>query len=42
VGLYAQDTIGDRLPWLFGAILLAWVVVPLAIAMIGFSRRSPV
>lgn len=40
-GLYAVDTLGDRLPYLFAMVLTAWVIVPLAIAIAIFSRRSP-
>ncbi len=40
-GLYAVDTLGDRLPRLFAAVLAAWVVVPLGAAVVVFSRRSP-
>lgn len=40
-GLYALDTLGDGLPWLFASVLGAWVVVPLILALIAFSRRSP-
>ncbi|MFO0826609.1 MAG: ABC transporter permease subunit [Phycisphaerales bacterium] len=40
-GLYALDTWGDRLPWLFAGSMLAWIVVPFAAAIAVFSRRSP-
>lgn len=41
-GLYAIDTFGDRVTWLFAAVLAAWAVVPLAVAAAIFSRRAPV
>lgn len=40
-GLYATDTWGDRLPLLFASTMLAWAMVPLAIAIVVFNRRSP-
>ncbi len=40
-GLYATEEFGARLHLLFGACLLAWVVVPLAAASAVFTRRSP-
>jgi Cu-processing system permease protein len=39
-GLYAEDTFGARLPWLFAAALVAWAVAPLLAAGVIFSRRS--
>lgn len=41
-GLYAQETHGGSLTWMFLASLGAWVAVPLAFAVIVFSRRSPI
>jgi Cu-processing system permease protein len=41
-GAYADDTIGTRLPWVFGACLAAWIVIPVALAAAAVSRRSPV
>ncbi len=41
-GLYAQETLGESLRWVFLASLAAWVVVPLAAASVLFSRRSPI
>ena len=38
-GLYASEEYGQRLHLVFGAFLLAWVVLPLAAAVL--SRRSP-
>jgi Cu-processing system permease protein len=40
-GLFALDTYGSSLRWLFAASLAAWVVLPLALAAWVFSRRSP-
>jgi Cu-processing system permease protein len=41
-GLYATDTYGAALGWMFGAALAAWVLLPLSAAALIFSRRSPV
>lgn len=41
-GLYAMDTYHDALPWMFGASLIGWIVVPLLLAVVVFSKRSPV
>jgi len=40
-GLYAVDQYGPRLHIIFAACLAAWVVAPLALAAVIFSRRSP-
>jgi Cu-processing system permease protein len=40
-GLYAVEEYGSRLHLIFGAALAAWVVVPLVVAGVIFSRRSP-
>jgi len=40
-GLYASQTFGERLPFLLGAALAAWIVLPLGLAAGIFSRRSP-
>lgn len=40
-GLYAMDEHGSRLHLIFGAALVAWIVVPLAVAAAVFARRSP-
>ncbi|MCC6659743.1 MAG: ABC transporter permease [Phycisphaerales bacterium] len=40
-GLYATEEYGQRLHLIFGACMLAWIVVPLAAAGAVFSRRSP-
>ena len=40
-GLYASEEDGQRLHLVFGAFLLAWVVLPLAAAAAVLSRRSP-
>jgi Cu-processing system permease protein len=40
-GLYASQTFGPRLPLILGGTLLAWVVLPLGLALAVFARRSP-
>jgi len=42
VGVYASQTLGDRLPLLTASVLLAWVALPLAAATAVFLRRDPV
>lgn len=39
-GLYASEEYGPRLHLIFGACLLAWVVVPLVLASLILSRRA--
>lgn len=41
-GLYAQETLAGSLPWAFSAAMTAWIVLPLGLAAVVFSRRSPV
>lgn len=41
-GLYAAEEFGPRLHLMFGACMLAWVVLPLAAASVVLARRSPV
>lgn len=41
-GLYASEEYGNRLHLIFGACLAVWTIVPLAVASMVFSRRSPV
>lgn len=41
-GVYASQTFGGALPWLLGAVLAAWAVLPLAAALVAFSRRTTV
>ncbi len=41
-GVYATDTFGPRLPLIFAGAMAAWIILPLALAAIIFSRRSPV
>lgn len=41
-GLYAMDTYHDALPWMLGASLAAWIVLPLVAATLIFRMRSPV
>ena len=40
VGAYASHTLGDALPWVLGASLAVWTVVPLALAAFLFARRG--
>jgi Cu-processing system permease protein len=42
VGTYATQTYGGALPWIVGAVLTAWTVLPLATAIVIFNRRAPV
>lgn len=39
-GLYATDTFGASLPSLFAASLALWIIIPLALSGLLFSRRS--
>jgi Cu-processing system permease protein len=39
-GLYATQTLGYRLDGVLAAAMLAWIVLPLAAAMLIFSRRG--
>jgi Cu-processing system permease protein len=41
-GLYASEEFGPSLHLIFGACLLAWIVLPLVAASLVLSRRSPV
>ena len=41
-GLYATDTYGAALRWMFAGALGAWALIPLIIAGVVFARRSPV
>lgn len=40
-GLYASEEFGSKLHLIFAACTLAWIVIPLAVAALIFSRRSP-
>ncbi|MBL8874641.1 MAG: ABC transporter permease [Phycisphaerae bacterium] len=40
-GLYASEEYGPRLHLIFGACLLAWILIPLTLAGAILSRRSP-
>ncbi len=40
-GLYATEEFGSRLHAIFGACLAAWVLVPLSLAGLAISRKSP-
>ncbi|MHC4217735.1 MAG: ABC transporter permease [Planctomycetota bacterium] len=39
-GLYATQTFGDALPWIFAGALAAWTVLPLAAAFALFTLRG--
>ena len=39
-GLYALQTYGDSLLWVFLAVLLVWVLVPLLVAYGRFRQRG--
>jgi Cu-processing system permease protein len=41
-GLYAEDTYGSSVQWMFALSLAAWTLVPLIAAAVLFGRRSPV
>ena len=41
-GLYASEELGSRLHLIFSSALAAWVIVPLAMASVIFSRRSAI
>jgi Cu-processing system permease protein len=41
-GLYASQTYGAALPWIFGGALAAWTVAPLAAAFALFTTRGDV
>ncbi len=40
-GLYASEEYGASLQWIFAGCMLAWIVAPLVLASVVFSRRSP-
>lgn len=40
VGAYASHTQGSGLPWVLGSSLVAWTIIPLAIALVIFSRKG--
>ncbi|HYE60755.1 MAG TPA: ABC transporter permease subunit [Phycisphaerales bacterium] len=40
-GLYAAEEYGSRLHAIFGGCLGAWIVLPLVVSAVIFSRRSP-
>lgn len=39
-GLYGQQTYGSSLSWMFGAVFVAWTLLPLAGAVLIFRRSS--
>jgi hypothetical protein len=41
-GLYATQTYGSGLAWIFGGALTAWTVGPLAAAFVMFTLRGDV
>lgn len=42
VGAYASHTMGDALPWILVAVMAAWIVLPLGLAMLVFARSRSV
>lgn len=42
VGMYASQTYGNGLPWLLALVLVAWTVIPLALAVVLFRKRGAV
>lgn len=42
VGAYASHTLGGALPWVLAASLVAWTLIPLALATLLFARRRSV
>jgi len=42
VGTYASHTLGNGIPWVLASSLIAWTVIPLAIAVFLFSKRGSV
>jgi hypothetical protein len=39
-GLYATEVLGARLPWALTGLLIAWAVVPLALAVLLLRNRG--
>ena len=42
VGAYASYTLGGALPWVLAGSIAAWIVLPLALALVIFSRRGSI
>jgi len=42
VGAYASHTLGDALPWALASSIVAWALIPLALAGALFARRGSV
>ncbi len=42
VGAYASQTLGNGLPWVLASSLAAWIILPLALAVVLFVRRGSV
>lgn len=42
VGAYASHTMGDALAWILIAVMVAWIVLPLGLAMLLFARSRSV
>lgn len=40
VGVYSTQTFGGALPWMLAGVLGAWTLIPLALALVVFSRRA--
>jgi len=41
-GLYATDTWGAGVTWIFACVMVLWIILPLTAAAAIFSRRSPI
>jgi Cu-processing system permease protein len=42
VGAYASYTLGESLAWVLASALVAWIVLPLALAAVLFGRRKSI
>ncbi len=42
VGMYASLTYGNALPWLLAAVIIGWIFMPLALALVMFTKRGGV
>jgi len=42
VGAYASHTLGAAMPWVLAGSIFAWIVLPLAAALVLFARRKSI
>lgn len=42
VGAYASHTLGNAMPWVLAGSIVAWIVLPLAAAVVLFARRKSI